>query len=74
MKFGTDEQKVKMKKMSETNFRLKIQIFALMIFLFGNSAFHLQAKYLPKLATGTWMAGYCQTETEAGSDPNSIKV
>ena len=33
-----------------------------------------KSKYLPKLATGEWVACYCLTEPDAGSDANSGKT
>ncbi len=33
-----------------------------------------RAKYLPKLATGEWVAAYCLTETESGSDALAAKT
>lgn len=31
-------------------------------------------KYLPKLVSGEWVASYCLTEGQAGSDANSVKT
>lgn len=39
------------------------------IVYYGNEA--QKKKYLPKLATGEWIAAYCLTEPNAGSDANS---
>lgn len=39
------------------------------IVYYGNEA--QKRKYLPKLATGEWIAAYCLTEPNAGSDANS---
>ena len=39
------------------------------IVYYGNEA--QKTKYLPKLATGEWIAAYCLTEPNAGSDANS---
>ncbi len=39
---------------------------------FGNDA--QRAKYLPKLATGEWVAAYCLTEAESGSDALAAKT
>ena len=38
---------------------------------FGNE--QQKKKYLPKLATGEWVAAYCLTETGAGSDAMGLK-
>lgn len=47
-------------------------IGTLPIVYFGNAA--QRAKYLPKLATGEWIAAYCLTEPSAGSDALSAKT
>ncbi|HEX4946699.1 MAG TPA: acyl-CoA dehydrogenase family protein [Blastocatellia bacterium] len=39
---------------------------------FGNEA--QRAKYLPKLATGEWVAAYCLTEPDSGSDALAAKT
>ena len=39
---------------------------------FGNDA--QRAKYLPKLATGEWVAAYCLTEADSGSDALAAKT
>jgi len=39
------------------------------IVYYGNE--YQKRKYLPKLATGEWIAAYCLTEPNAGSDANS---
>jgi alkylation response protein AidB-like acyl-CoA dehydrogenase len=39
------------------------------IVYYGNE--YQKKKYLPKLATGEWLAAYCLTEPNAGSDANS---
>lgn len=33
-----------------------------------------KAKYLPRLATGEWVAAFCLTEPSSGSDAASIQV
>ncbi len=47
-------------------------IGTLPIVYFGNEA--QRAKYLPRLATGEWVAAYCLTETESGSDALAAKT
>lgn len=47
-------------------------IGTLPIVYFGNE--QQRAKYLPKLATGEWVAAYCLTETESGSDALAAKT
>lgn len=42
------------------------------ITFFGNDA--QKKKYLPKLATGEWMAAYCLTEAGSGSDALGMKT
>ncbi|MBI2517969.1 MAG: acyl-CoA dehydrogenase family protein [Opitutae bacterium] len=42
------------------------------ITFFGNDA--QKAKYLPKLATGEWMAAYCLSEAGSGSDALGMKT
>ena len=42
------------------------------ITFFGNEA--QKKKYLPKLATGEWMAAYCLTEAGSGSDALGMKT
>jgi len=42
------------------------------IVYYGNES--QKRKYLPKLATGEWIAAYCLTEPNAGSDANSGKT
>ena len=42
------------------------------IVYYGNE--QQKRKYLPKLATGEWIAAYCLTEPNAGSDANSGKT
>jgi len=42
------------------------------IVYYGNEA--QKRRYLPKLATGEWIAAYCLTEPNAGSDANSGKT
>jgi len=44
-------------------------IGTLPILYYGNE--YQKQKYLPKLATGEWLAAYCLTEPGAGSDANS---
>jgi len=47
-------------------------IGSLPLLYYGNDDQH--AKYLPKLATGEWLAAYCLTEPGAGSDANAGKT
>ncbi len=47
-------------------------IGTLPILYYGNDA--QKEKYIPKLASGEWMACYCLTEPSAGSDANSGKT
>lgn len=47
-------------------------IGTLPILYYGNEA--QKQKYIPKLASGEWMACYCLTEPSAGSDANSGKT
>jgi alkylation response protein AidB-like acyl-CoA dehydrogenase len=47
-------------------------IGSLPLVYFGNEA--QRAKYLPKLATGEWVAAYCLTEAESGSDALAAKT
>jgi alkylation response protein AidB-like acyl-CoA dehydrogenase len=47
-------------------------IGTLPILLYGNE--EQKKKYVPKLSTGEWMACYCLTEPDAGSDANSGKT
>lgn len=47
-------------------------IGTLPILYYGNEA--QKAKYIPKLATGEWLAAYCLTEPNSGSDANSGKT
>ncbi len=47
-------------------------IGTLPIVYFGNEA--QRAKYLPKLATGEWVAAYCLTEPDSGSDALAAKT
>ena len=47
-------------------------IGTLPILYYGNE--EQKKKYVPKLATGEWMASYCLTEPSAGSDANSGKT
>lgn len=47
-------------------------IGTLPILYFGNE--EQKQRYLPKLASGEWMAAYCLTEPGAGSDANSGKT
>lgn len=42
------------------------------IVYYGNE--YQKKKYLPKLATGEWIAAYCLTEPNAGSDANSGRM
>ncbi len=44
-------------------------IGTLPLLYYGNQSQH--EKYLPKLATGEWLASYCLTEPGAGSDANA---
>ncbi len=44
-------------------------IGTLPLLYYGNQSQH--QKYLPKLATGEWLASYCLTEPGAGSDANA---
>lgn len=45
---------------------------AWMVACFGND--HLHQAFLPKLVSGEWLASYCLTEPEAGSDAASLKT
>ncbi len=47
-------------------------IGTLPLLYYGNDEQH--ARYLPKLATGEWLAAYCLTEPGAGSDANAGKT
>ncbi len=47
-------------------------IGTLPLLYYGNKEQH--QKYLPKLATGEWLAAYCLTEPGAGSDANAGKT
>ena len=47
-------------------------IGSLPLVYFGNEA--QRAKYLPKLATGEWVAAYCLTEADSGSDALAAKT
>jgi len=47
-------------------------IGTLPLLYYGNEAQH--QKYVPKLATGEWLAAYCLTEPGAGSDANAGKT
>src|SRR6056297_2236227 len=47
-------------------------IGTLPILYYGNEV--QKKKYIPKLATGEWMACYCLTEPSSGSDANSAKT
>lgn len=47
-------------------------IGVLPILYYGNDA--QKEKYLPKLASGEWLASYCLTEPSSGSDANSAKT
>jgi alkylation response protein AidB-like acyl-CoA dehydrogenase len=47
-------------------------IGTLPILYYGNE--EQKQKYLPKLATGEWIAAYCLTEPQAGSDANAAKT
>jgi len=49
-----------------------VGIGTLPIILYGNDS--QKSQYLPKLATGEWLACYCLTEPTAGSDANSGKA
>ena len=46
-----------------------VGIGSMPIVYYGNET--QKKKYLPKLATGEWIAAYCLTEPNAGSDANS---
>ena len=47
-------------------------IGTLPILYYGNK--EQREKYIPKLASGEWIAAYCLTEPGAGSDANSGKT
>src|SRR5574342_540404 len=50
----------------------QVGIGPLPIVYFGTEA--QKKKYLPRLVSGEWVAAYCLTETEAGSDANNAKA